>query len=47
MDLDKSINQIDRRKEINRRYYMRKHGIVELTEEQKQLQLIERARKET
>ena len=45
MDLEKYISILDKVKETSRRYYMRKHGLQELTEEQRELQMLERARK--
>ena len=45
MDLDKFIKLLEKRKETTRQHYMRKHGLQELTEEQKELQMLERVRK--
>ena len=45
MDLNKYVKSLDKRKDTSGRYYMRKHGLQELTEEQKELQMQERARK--
>jgi len=38
MDLNRYSKILNKRKETNRQYYMRKHGLQELTEEQNELQ---------
>jgi hypothetical protein len=43
MDIEKGIRLLEIRREVNRRYYVRKHGIRELTDEEKALQVAERA----
>ena len=36
MDIQKGFDMINRRKEVNRCYYMKTHRLQELTEEEKQ-----------
>lgn len=45
MDIQKGLEMLDKRRQTNRRYYMRKHGIVEKTAEEKMMQVVERAKK--